>query len=97
MQALVHGMPLYYTECGYPNADSQWNQTKWGGLFTHDNEPQAYAQMWQFAKEQGLREMSQFGWCGSPPGGWDTSLMVGDGGDQSPEYTALQRVLTSWG
>jgi hypothetical protein len=96
VQALVQ-MPLFYTECGYPNPDSPWNRTKWSGAFTHDNLPQAYADMWQFAKDQGVREMSQFGWCRSPGDGWDTALMAGDGCDPSPEYSAIEQVLASWG
>jgi hypothetical protein len=66
-------------------------------LFTHDNLPQAYAEMWQFAKAQGVREMSQYGWCRVPGTGWDTALMTGDNCDPSPEYRAVQQVLAAWG
>jgi hypothetical protein len=96
VQALV-GMPLYLTECGFPNPDSLWNQVRWNGLFTHDNEPAAYAQMWQYAKDLGVREMGQFGWCKNPEGGWDTSLMTQDGCDADAEYLAVKRVIGSWG
>lgn len=96
VQALV-GMPLYLTECGYPNPDSSWNQIRWDGLFTHDNEPTAYAQMWQYAKDLGVREMGQFGWCKNPEGRWDTSLMTQDGCDADAEYLAVKRVIGSWG
>jgi hypothetical protein len=53
--------------------------------------------MWQFARDQGVREMSQFGWCRSPGIGWDTALMIGDVCDPSPEYRAIKQVLASWG
>jgi hypothetical protein len=96
VQALV-GMPLFYTECGYPNPDSAWNLSKWTTLFTHDSEPPAYAAMWRFARDRGVREMSQYGWCRSPGTGWDTALMSGDGCDPSPEYRAVAQVLASWG
>jgi hypothetical protein len=95
VQALV-GMPLFYTECGYPNPDSRWNQTRWDGFFTHDNVSGAYTAMWQYAKDQGVREMSQFEWCQNPLGRWDTSLMTQDDCAQSPEYLALQSLLDSW-
>jgi hypothetical protein len=95
VQALV-GMPLFYTECGYPNADSSRNQTRWNGLFTHDNLPDAYVQMWQFARDQGVREMSQFQWCSNQTDGWETALMVGPGCDPGPEYQALAQLLNSW-
>lgn len=95
VQALV-GMPLYLTECGYPSPDSEWNQTRYDGFFTHDNLTAAYPAMWQYAKDQGVREMSQFGWCQSPPGHWDTSLMAGESCDEGPEYRALQSLITGW-
>jgi hypothetical protein len=95
VQALV-GMPLFYTECGYPNPDSLWNQTRWNGFFTHDNLPGAYAAMWQYVKDQGVREMGQFGWCETPPGRWDTSLMTQGDCTQGSEYLALQRLIASW-
>jgi hypothetical protein len=96
VQALV-GMPLFLTECGYPNADSAWDQTRWNGLFTHDNLPDAYVQMWQFARDQGVREMSQFQWCSNNTDKWDTSLMVGPGCDPGAEYRALAALINSWG
>jgi hypothetical protein len=95
VEALV-GMPLFYTECGYPNADSSRNQTRWNGLFTHNNLPDAYVQMWQYARDQGVREMSQFQWCSNQTDGWDTSLMVGTGCDPGPEYQALAQLLNAW-
>jgi hypothetical protein len=95
VQALV-GMPLFYTECGYPNPDSLWNQTKYAGFFTHDNVTGAYPQMWQYARDQGVREMSQFGWCPTPPGRWDTALMAGDSCAEGSEYRALQAVIAGW-
>jgi hypothetical protein len=95
--AQLVGMPLYYTECGYPNPDSAWNQERWGGLFTHDNLPAAYIQMWQFSRDQGVREMSQLGWCKPVSGTWDTSLMLGPDCSPSLEYLALQKLITSWG
>ena len=96
VQSLV-GMPLYYTECGYPNPDAEWDQTRWNGLFTHDNLPAAYAQMWQFAKAQGVREMSQYGWCQTPAGQWDTSIMAGAECTESEEYRTVRDVIASWG
>jgi hypothetical protein len=96
VQALV-GMPLFYTECGYPNPDSEWSQMKWGGFFSHDNLTGAYPGMWQYARDEGVREMSQFGWCATPPGRWDTSLMTRDNCSPSAEYLALRQLLASWG
>jgi hypothetical protein len=95
VQALV-GMPLYYTECAYAQPDSAWTQRRWPGVFTHDNLPGAYTQMWQFARDQGVREMSQFGWCEALTHKWDTSLMRQDDCGASAEYSALQRLLLSW-
>jgi hypothetical protein len=95
MRALV-GMPLFYTECGYPNPDSEWDRTRWSGFFTHDNVSSAYPVMWQYARDQGVREMSQFGWCETPPGRWDTSLMSGDDCAPGASYLALRRLLAAW-
>jgi hypothetical protein len=96
VQALV-GMPLFLTECGYPNPDSEWNQTRYNGFFTHDNVTAAYPVMWQYARDQGVREMSQFGWCQTPTAGrWDTSLMTGESCDEGPEYRALQTLIAGW-
>jgi hypothetical protein len=94
VQALV-GMPLFYTECGYPNPGSQWGQTRFG-LFTPENLPGAYAEMWQYARDHGVREMSQYEWCASLPGRWDTSLMTHDDCGANDAYLAIQRVITSW-
>jgi hypothetical protein len=95
VQALV-GMPLFLTECGYPNPDSLWNQTNYNGFFTHDNLTRAYPAMWQYASDQGVREMSQFGWCQSPPGRWDTALMTGESCAAGSEYRALQALIAGW-
>jgi hypothetical protein len=95
VRALV-GMPLYYTECGYPAPESAWTQSKWPDVFSHQILPAAYTQMWQFARDQGVREMSQFGWCQALTHKWDTSLMRQDDCGPSAEYSALQKLLLSW-
>jgi hypothetical protein len=95
--AALVGMPLYYTEFGYPRPGSDWEKQRFDGEFTESRIAEALPRAWQFALRSGVRQMNQFGWF-SPAahwdGYWDTALLPSDDGDTPPVFHTMSLQLS---
>ena len=70
--ASLVGMPLYFTEFGYPRPGSEWERERFAGRFTEQAIADVLPRAWRAARADGVRQMVQFGWY-SPDAGWQGS------------------------
>lgn len=86
----IVGMPLYYTEFGYPRPGSKWDPA---ASMTEASLARLLPRAWAVARANGVRQMLQYGWYSPHPdwkGTWNTSLLHTADGTTTPAYDALR-------
>jgi hypothetical protein len=101
MTQLKHliGLPLYFTEFGYPHPHSSMDKRTMGRRLKWSEVAGALTKAWSIAHAKGAREMMQYQWFVKPPWRheyWETALLNKDDGRTTPAYRALRRLVLSW-
>jgi hypothetical protein len=93
------GLPLYFTEFGYPHPHSSMDRRVIGRRLKQREVARVLPRAWRLARRSGIREMLQYQWYVKPKWRheyWETALLNKDNGKTTPAYRALRSLILGW-